>query len=135
LVLGLLVSVLLLSAFLSETVLARLRIERELPPYGVVGQPLRVGIVVGNRKRRLASHSLVISELGIEGARTFVARVPPRGSVRAYWTTVESARGLLRLQGFRITTRFPFGLFEKSRELSLPKSLPIHPLGLSSEAE
>src|SRR5690554_6896132 len=108
LVLGLLVSVLLLSAFLSETVLSKLRIGRELPPYGVVGQPLRVGIVVTNRKRRMASHSLVISELGIEGARTFVARVGPQSSVRAFWTGVEPRRGLLRLQGFRITTRFPF---------------------------
>lgn len=135
LVLGLLVSVLLLSAFLSETVLAKLRIERELPPYGVVGQPLRVGVVVENRKRRLASHSLVISELGIEGARTYVARVGPRESVRAFWTTVEPRRGLLGLRGFRITTRFPFGLFEKSRELFLPESLPIHPLGISGEEE
>src|SRR5690606_38142284 len=84
LVLGLLVSVLLLSAFLSETVLSRLRIEREVPPYGVAGQPFRVGIVVHNRKRRLASHSLVISEVGIEGARTYVARVGPGESVRAY---------------------------------------------------
>jgi len=132
LVLGLLVSLLLLSAFLSETVLSGLRIGRELPPYGVVGQPFRVGVVVENRKRRLASHSLVISELGVDGARTFVARVGPGESVRAFWTGVEPRRGVLRLSGFRITTRFPFGLFEKNREVFLPAEIPIHPLGLAS---
>lgn len=132
LVLGLLVSVLLLSAFLSETVLSRLRIERELPPFGVVGQPLRVGIVVHNRKRRLASHSLVISEIGIEGARTYVTRVGPGESVRAYWVGVQPRRGALALHGFRITTRFPFGLFEKSREVALAGRVPIHPSGVLS---
>src|SRR5690606_4881710 len=132
LVLGLLVSLLLLSAFLSETVLSGLRIGRELPPYGVVGQPFRVGVVVENRKRRLASHSLVISELGVDGARTFVARVGPGESVRAFWTGVDPRRGVLRLSGVRITTRVAFGLFEKNREGSLPAESPIHPLGLAS---
>ena len=130
LVLGLLVSVLLLSAFLSETVLSGLHIEREVPPFGVVGQPLRVGIVVRNRKRRLASHSLVISEMGIAGARTYVARVGPGESVRAYWVGAQPRRGVLRLAGFRITTRFPFGLFEKNREIFVADRIPIHPAGV-----
>lgn len=130
LVLGLLVSVLLLSAFLSETVLSRLRIEREVPPYGVAGQPFRVGIVVHNRKRRLASHSLVISEVGIEGARTYVARVGPGESVRAYWVGAQPRRGVMQLAGFRITTRFPFGLFEKNREILVADRIPIHPAGV-----
>jgi uncharacterized protein (DUF58 family) len=36
-------------------------------------------------------------------------------------------RGLERHTGFRIATRFPFGLFEKSREVDSPDELVIYP--------
>lgn len=136
LVLGLLVSFLLLSAFLSEMVLGGLRIERRLPPHGVAGQRLRVGWVVHNRKRRFASHSLALNEIGVADCTAYLQRVGPRGERTTWWSHTLPRRGHLELRGVRISTRFPFGLFEKTREFELPDSLPVHPAGsLEGEAQ
>ncbi|AKU90107.1 transglutaminaseTgpA domain-containing protein [Vulgatibacter incomptus] len=132
LVLGLQLSLIVLSALLSESALRGVAVERSLPRNGVAGEPFEVRLAVTNRKRRLASHALVISEVEgpAAGMRRFVSRIAPGGEARLSYRLMIPRRGDAELGAIRITTRFPFGLFEKSRELRLPQALPIHPPGL-----
>ncbi|WP_373045830.1 transglutaminaseTgpA domain-containing protein [Vulgatibacter sp.] len=136
LVLGLQLSLVLLSALLSETALRGIEVARELPRHAVAGQPFRAAFVLRNHKRRFASYSLVVSELQgpAAGVRVFVARVPARSETRALYEAVVPRRGEGAFATVRITTRFPFGLFEKSREQEVPGLLPIHPAPVRAPA-
>ena len=136
LVLGLQLSLVLLSAMLSESVLRGIEVRRELPRHAVAGQAFRAAFVVKNHKKRFSSFSLVLAELEgpAAGVRVFVARVPARSEARAIYEAVVARRGDGGFGTVRITTRFPFGLFEKSREQELPAILPIHPMPVRAPA-
>ncbi len=58
LVLGMLLSLILLSGLLSELTLKDLEVSRQLPSRIFAGQPVLVGLTLVNRKRRLPSFSL-----------------------------------------------------------------------------
>ena len=129
LVLGLQLALVLLSALLSETALRGIEVARELPRHAVAGQPFRAAFRVRNHKRRFPSFSLVLTELDgpAAGVRVFLSRVPADAEARALYEAVVPRRGDGAFGLVRITTRFPFGLFEKSREQWVPGTLPIHP--------
>lgn len=131
LILGLQLSLILLSALLSESVLRGIEIRRELPSHGVAGRPFWVGVRLLNHKRRFASYSLVVQELEgpVAGVRTFASRIPARGELRLAYEAELPRRGVFPFGGVRLTTRFPFGLFEKSREFAFPEELSVHPQG------
>lgn len=136
LVLGLQLSLVLLSALLSETVLRGIEVSRELPRHATAGQAFRAAFVVKNHKRRFSSFSLVLSEEDgpAAGVRVFVSRVAARSEARAIYEAVVPRRGDGSFGTVRVTTRFPFGLFEKSREQELPATLPIHPMPVRAPA-
>lgn len=129
LVLGLQLSLIVLSAFLSESALRGISLRRELPGHAEAGQPCRATYVVRNDKRRFASYSLVFTELEgpARGVRVFLNQIPAGATRRISWEAVFPHRGEGRFGLVRVATRFPFGLFEKSREIHLPDRLPIHP--------
>jgi uncharacterized protein (DUF58 family) len=60
-------------------------------------------------------------------ARAYTLRIEgeERLDVAARYTVAK--RGLYRLEGLDIITRFPFGLFEKRRELDQPDELVVYP--------
>lgn len=135
LVLGLLLSLVLVSGVLSDIVLLGIRVRRHLPRRAAVGAPCLVEIEIINDKRWLPSFCLTAydEELEPSGPRNpprsgaFFLRVDPRGSARATLVRVPSRRGRLRLEAVRITTRYPFGFFEKSRTIRLEDELLVHP--------
>jgi uncharacterized protein (DUF58 family) len=59
--------------------------------------------------------------------RCFFLKISPRSTQIAAYRRTPLRRGLERHTGFRIATRFPFGLFEKSREVHSPDELIIYP--------
>ncbi len=132
LVLGLQLSLILLSAFLSENALRGISVTRRLPRRGIAGEPFEVELSVRNAKRRLSSHSLLITEVDGDaaGAQLLIGRLPPGGELRSGYRVAVPRRGAARFDRLRITTRFPFGFFEKSREHALPAELSIHPAGV-----
>lgn len=134
LVLGLQLSLILLSALLSESVLQRISVRRTLPRSGIAGVPTRVELEISNGKRRRSSYGLVVSEVdgAAAGATVFAERIPAQGSVHAFYELTSPRRGELGFEAVRITTRFPFGFFEKSREQRLPGVLAVHPAGSSA---
>lgn len=133
LILALMLAFLVLSGLLSEASLRGIRIERSLPRELFAGSPNRVVLRVHNGQRRIASFAITIEDRldansGLEAAgRTFALRVGPRSSEDRSYLFEPERRGDVRFDGFRVSTRFPFGLFVKSRELDLPERAIVYP--------
>lgn len=138
LVLGFLLALVILSGVMSETALRHVRIERRLPERAFVGQVALVEIALSNAKRRLASYSLEVEDVadGVPTERRcyFLKIAPGAQQVAAYRRTAKK-RGTVRLVAFRLATRYPFGIIEKSRVFDAPAELVAYPALVSvSEA-
>ncbi|NLV31732.1 MAG: DUF58 domain-containing protein [Acidobacteria bacterium] len=133
------------SGLVSLASLKRLSLSLEMPENVFAGERVALKVAVKNRKRVLASFSLRVEERGTPGAPPLLRRLRaalPRHRKRdgaagtpdglmdrpAYFPVVgpgESRtalvlrsfprRGRYTLHGFRVSTRFPFGLFERAR--------------------
>jgi uncharacterized protein (DUF58 family) len=136
LVFGFMLSLIVLSGVLSEHVLRALTVERRLPQRAVAGEPALVELVVKNGKQRLVSYSVEIEDQA-EGddnlRRCYFLKIPPRGEQAASYRRVPLRRGVLRFSGFSIATRFPFALFEKSRDVELASELLVYPRPLPAQ--
>lgn len=128
--LGILLSLIVVSGLLSEDSLRGLRVTRKLPLRAQVGRPHLVEIEVHNDKKRMPSYAIEVEDLR-DGQpadkRCFFLKVSPGASQVAAYRRVPTRRGLDQHVGFRVATRFPFGFFEKSRELSRGGDLIIYP--------
>ena len=130
LMLGMLLSLIVVSGVLSEMSLRHLRVARRLPARAQVGRPHLVEIEVHNDKKRMPSYAIEVEDLRAgqpADKRCFFLKISPRSAQVAAYRRTPARRGLDRHTGFRIATRFPFGFFEKSREISCDGELVIYP--------
>lgn len=130
LLLGMLLSLIVVSGVMSELSLRHLTVVRRLPPRAQVGRAHLVEIEVYNHKQRIPSYAIEIEDLRAgqpADKRCFFLKISPRSAQVAAYRRTPARRGRDRHVGFRVATRFPFGLFEKSRELSADGDLIIYP--------
>jgi uncharacterized protein (DUF58 family) len=130
LLLGMLLSLIVVSGVMSELSLRHLTVMRRLPPRAQVGRAHLVEIEVYNHKRRVPSYAIEIEDLRAgqpADKRCFFLKISPKSAQVAAYRRTPARRGRDRHIGFRVATRFPFGLFEKSRELSADGDLIIYP--------
>jgi uncharacterized protein (DUF58 family) len=130
LLLGMLLSMIVVSGVLSELSLRELTVVRRLPPRAQVARPHLVEIEVFNHKRRVPSYAIEVEDLRAgqpADKRCFFLKISPRSAQVAAYRRTPARRGRDRHVGFRVATRFPFGLFEKSRELTADGDLIIYP--------
>ena len=130
LLLGMLLSLIVVSSVMSELSLRRLTVVRRLPPRAQVGRPHLVEIEVFNHKKRVPSYAIEIEDLRAgqpADKRCFFLKISPRSAQVAAYRRTPARRGRDQHIGFRVATRFPFGLFEKSRELAADGDLIIYP--------
>lgn len=130
LLLGMLLSLIIVSGVMSELSLRHLAVVRRLPPRAQVGRPHLVEIEVFNNKRRVPSYAIEIEDLRAgqpADKRCFFLKISPQSTQVAAYRRTPARRGRDRHVGFRIATRFPFGLFEKSREIAAVGDLIIYP--------
>lgn len=130
LLLGLLLALIVISGVLSEMSLRDLRITRRLPRRAQVERPHIVEIEVFNQKRRAPSYAIEVEDLRAAQAadkRCFYLKVSPQSAQVAAYRRTPARRGLDQHIGFRVATRFPFGLFEKSREIAADDTLVTYP--------
>ena len=128
LVLGLMLSSIVVSGVLSEIALRDVWVERRLPATATVGEEALFAIVASNRKKRAPSFSLELREKDGEvpgRAYLFVLAARETHEVAYHFTPLR--RGRHRLTAVEVATRWPFGLFEKSRELELSDELVVFP--------
>ncbi len=115
LVVATLLSLIIISGILSEATLRGLHCRRILPPYLFKGTPTRVPMKVTNAKKRVPSYSFRITELDGSQAGAYVLKLAAGQSAETAAEYTFRKRGIQRLSGLRITTRFPFGLFTKGK--------------------
>ena len=144
LLVGQLLGLIALSGWLSEQSIAGLAVERRVPPSVTAGQRARIEYRIRNRKRRLATVSLELSEAHVRrvgdapaAARDSAAVVPVGAAFLPALAAGESAavhgwlepprRGVYRLERLTLSTRYPFGLFVKERDLVVPGALVVWP--------
>jgi uncharacterized protein (DUF58 family) len=130
LLLGMLVSLMLVSGVMSELSLRDLTVTRRLPTRAQVGRAHLVEIEVYNHKKRVPSYAIEVEDLRAgqpADKRCFFLKISPSSAQVAAYRRTPARRGRDRHTGFRIATRFPFGLFEKSREVTSDGELVIYP--------
>ncbi len=130
LLLGMLLSLIVVSGFMSELSLRHLTVTRRLPLRAQVGRPHLVEIEVFNHKGKVPSYAIEVEDLRAgqpADKRCFFLKISPSSAQVAAYRRTPARRGRDHHTGFRIATRFPFGLFEKSREVLAPGDLIIYP--------
>jgi uncharacterized protein (DUF58 family) len=130
LLLGMLLSLVVISALMSEVSLRSLTVMRRLPARAQVGRAHLVEIEVYNSKKRVPSYAIEVEDLRAgqpADKRCFFLKISPSSAQVAAYRRTPQKRGIDHHIGFRVATRFPFGLFEKSREIASEGDLVIYP--------
>ena len=130
LLLGMLLALIVVSGIMSELSLRDLTVLRRLPLRAQVGRAHLVEIEVYNHKRRVPSYAIEVEDLRAgqpADKRCFFLKISPKSAQVAAYRRTPTRRGRDVHVGFRIATRFPFGLFEKSREVPADGDLVIYP--------
>jgi uncharacterized protein (DUF58 family) len=130
LIFGMMLSLIITSGVLSELCLRDLAVNRRVPSTVHAGTPFLMGIAVRNDKTRIPTFSLEVEDL-LEGRpverRCYYLKLPAgRIQETAYKHTLPK-RGRHRFTGFRLSTRFPFGLIRKSRDVVAPAEVLVYP--------
>ena len=118
-VFGLMIGVLLISGIISRAVLRRLSVRRELPPHGVVGQPMRVTYEITNGKKHWPSLSVTLIELdGVQGfvaqPQCYLLHAAPGMTARIPVEFTAKRRGLYEFDHYQLATSFPFGFVKRA---------------------
>ena len=130
LLLGMLLALIVVSGVMSELSLRDLTVVRRLPLRAQVGRAHLVEIEVFNHKGRVPSYAIEVEDLRAAqpaDKRCFFLKISPKSAQVAAYRRTPARRGRDVHVGFRIATRFPFGLFEKSREVPAGGELVIYP--------
>ena len=157
LLLGMMLGLVVVSGIQSERSLKKVSVRRLPVGDLFAGRTSRLPYEVTNAKRRLASHSLIIEEhesretraarrltIGLPrlrprrrkhrekeadpgGPKALVVRVPSRCTQVVHAEYVFPRRGLYSYVGIDLGTRFPFGFFEKSRDIREAQELLVYP--------
>jgi uncharacterized protein (DUF58 family) len=117
LVFGAMLSFITASGILSELMLRRMSLSRTFPQHLFAQQAAPLRVTVTNRKRVIASFSLLIEDFSQGRAAEplpYILKVPANQTVTTTYPVTFARRGLHRPSKVRLSTRYPFGFFHKS---------------------
>ncbi|HET7840115.1 MAG TPA: DUF58 domain-containing protein [Terriglobia bacterium] len=133
----------LVSGILSHLVLSDLDLEFALPEHIFAGKPLLSRLTLRNLKWLMPSFSVTVTaqDKGTKkkaGNKPGVARnilnepvyipyIPRRGSVTQHVELNFPRRGRYTQEGFRVSTKFPFGFLRKTREVPARHEILVLP--------
>ncbi|MCA9312248.1 MAG: DUF58 domain-containing protein [Phycisphaerales bacterium] len=133
---GLALGAILVSGFLSGSMLLGIQVERDVTGERCVRGRMHIRYRVTNRSRLLPGFCLLIEEIPPEphawdgrlaAPVGFINHVGRRETVIADVHAWPRCRGELHFHAVRISTRFPFGLMRKSVTFSAPQTVLIQP--------
>jgi len=132
----------LMSGALSNVVLAGVELEFALPEHVYAERPVLARLRLHNRKRMLPSFSIVLSAVVPKGKRrevqypgsrrilhapVYVPYIPCGTSETQHVELTFPRRGLYSEDGFRISTKFPFGFLRKARRAGARQDVLVLP--------
>jgi len=126
---SMLLALVVVSGILSEAVIRRLRVAAMLPEEIYAGRPALMGATVTSAKRWVPSYSIPIEvlEAGRAARFIYIPRIPAGEGRLITWEATLPRRGRHRLDGLRVTTRFPFGIFLKAGQPTLREDVLVFP--------
>ena len=122
-VLGLIV----VSGVLSEQCVRGVRVVPVPPDEIYADAPCVVAARLTNTKRRRPSFSIALERPGTGERRTYLARLGAGEERLVTWEERLPRRGRHRLDGVRLVTRFPFGLFVKASRTTGTHEVVVYP--------
>lgn len=130
LVLGLLVSLLIISVILSEVTLRGLRVSRITPAHVQAGRNFLIKIELKNLKQRVSSFSIEVEDL-VEARsldkKCYFLKIPAQKTQQTSYKLSFPRRGKYRFLGFRVATKFPFALYRASRMVDASEDVLVYP--------
>ncbi len=126
LLVSLLLGFIAVSGLLSEPSIRGVRVTALVPDDVHAGRPALFGARVLNGKRWRSSYSITIQVLGSERF-LYIPRLGPGEERLVTWEETLPRRGRQRLRGFRVITRFPFGLFVKAKRADADTEFVVYP--------
>lgn len=130
LLLAMLLSLIVMSGLLSEQCLRHLVIRRVIPDNVFANSPATVTLAIANHHPRLPSFSLRALDI-VEGKAVdrgiHILHLPAGASASQSYPVLFTRRGRHRIEGIKLQTRFPFGLFIKGANLFLSSDLVVYP--------
>lgn len=133
LILACLLGGILVSGVLSRVVLTGVEMKFELPEHIFAEQPVLAEMELRNDKQIWPSFSLRVIGGKKKAAAEILARpvffpyVPRQSATRQKVELRFPRRGLYRQDSFGIRTRFPFGFFEKTRDVPSDLEIAVYP--------
>ncbi len=133
LILACLLAGILISGVLSRVVLTGIELKFDLPEHIFAEQPVLAEIELRNEKQAWPSFSLRVMGGAKKSAAEILARpiffpyIPRMSAVRQKVELRFPRRGVYRQDSFGIRTRFPFGFFEKTRQVDSNLEIVVYP--------
>ncbi|HXO88243.1 MAG TPA: DUF58 domain-containing protein [Candidatus Acidoferrales bacterium] len=134
LILACLLAGILISGVLSRVVLTGVEMRFDLPEHIFAEQPVLAEVELRNEKQVWPSFSLRViggkkksTASEILAQPVFFPYVPRMSAVRQKVELRFPRRGVYRQDSFGIRTRFPFGFFEKTREVGSNLEIAVYP--------
>src|SRR4029079_9640885 len=127
---GMMICLIAAGIALSELGLSGLRVRRVLPPAAHARTPYLLGIALENPQQTLPSFSIEVEDL-IDGRpiekRCYFLKLPAGRLQETAYRNTMARRGRYRLTGFRLATKFPFGLMPRARAIADVDELWVYP--------
>ena len=132
LLLGMMLVLIVISGTLSESVLRKLEVKHKLLGRPFAGHPVPLELQVNNPRARVPSFSIrALARLAAidkkDWPSAYFLRIEAQKSASGILQVVFPRRGRHAMAGFEVRTRFPFDLFEKSREIDHPDEVLVYP--------
>lgn len=142
-ILSSLLAAVLASGMLSRVVLSQLELDFVLPDHVFAARPMTSRLTLTNLKWFFPSYSLTVSARepdGKKGQQTshstsrrvldqpvYIPYIPPRASATQHVELTFARRGRYTQEGFRVSTKFPFGLLGKAHEVTTRQEVLVLP--------
>ena len=130
LLLAMLLSLIIMSGLLSEQCFKQLDFRRRLPDRVFANQPATASLSIANRKAQVPTFSLHVQDIvaGVVVDRGIhLLHAPPLSVIVQSYPLLVTRRGLHRIEGLKLLTRFPFGLFLKAAMLPVASETVVYP--------
>jgi uncharacterized protein (DUF58 family) len=130
LLLGMMLSLIIASGIMSELSLRNLTVTRQPPSRIHARRPFLMGIGLSNGKKRLPSFSVEVEDLVADrplDKKCYFLKLPAGRLQHTSYRHTFPRRGRYTYTGFRLSTKFPFALFRKSRQVELPTEVIVFP--------
>jgi len=127
---AMLVSLIVVSGLLSERAVRHLHVERRLPREVFARSPAVIEVRIRNESPRRTSYAVEVRDSLESGERFVVGRVirlDPGAQRSVHALRTFEHRGRRRFRSIHLVTRFPFGLFEKTRILRIREEVVVFP--------